>query len=177
MVRIGSRDYWRDRQSHPEDWRLRSMQAARFVSPGAVVLDIGCGPHMALRHYLPTGCDYIPADIHQWTPEVRHVDVDANTFPGGMFDCVVLLGVLEYLTKPELAFAFARNRATAMVVSYCHPTKSDLQQRDKAGWINAFSMDDLSNLAAENRWRIARSETFRVSPHTRQMVHQLFQGD
>jgi hypothetical protein len=132
---------------------------------------------MALRHYLPAGCSYIPADIHQWTPEVRHVDVDANTFPEGMFDCVVLLGILEFLTKPELAFAFARNCATAMVVSYCHPATSDLESRQVNGWINAFSMEDFRKLTAESRWQIARSETFRVQPRTRQMIYELLQGD
>jgi hypothetical protein len=132
---------------------------------------------MALRDYLPDGCSYIPADIHQWTPDVRHVDVDANTFPEGVFDFVVLLGVLEFLTEPELAFAFARRRATAMVVSYCHPTTSDIQSRDINGWVNAFSMDDFCKLAAESRWQIARSETFRVQPRTRQMIYQLLRGD
>jgi hypothetical protein len=177
LVRIGSRDYWRDRQSYPDDWQARSAQAARFISPGAVVLDIGCGPHMALRHYVPAGCSYIPADIYQWAPEVRPVDVDANVFPEGMFDCVVLLGVLEFLTKPELAFAFARNCATAMVVSYCHPATSDLESRQVNGWINAFSMEDFRKLAAESRWQVARSEQFRVQPRTHQMIYQLLRDD
>jgi hypothetical protein len=132
---------------------------------------------MALRRYLPAGCSYIPADIHRWTPEVRHVDVDANAFPDGTFDCIVLLGVLEYLTKPELAFAFARSRARTMVVSYCHPTTADFQSRDEVGWLNAFSTEQLAELAAQSRWRIARSETFRASPQTRQMVYQLLWDD
>lgn len=132
---------------------------------------------MALRHYLPAGCSYIPADIYQWTPEVRHVDVDANTFPEGMFDCVVLLGVLEFLRKPELAFAFARSRAMAMVVSYCHPMTSALLSRHVKGWLNAFSMEDFRKLAAESRWQIARSGTFREQPRTRQMIYQLLRDD
>jgi len=132
---------------------------------------------MALRDYLPDGCCYIPADIHRWTPDVRYVDIDANKFPEGAFDCVVLLGVLEYLMKPEWAFAFARRCATAMVVSYCHPTTSDILSRDVNGWINAFSMEDFRKLAAEGRWQVARSETFRVSPHTRQLVYQLIRDD
>jgi hypothetical protein len=149
------------------------VQAARFIPPGAAVLDIGCGPHMALRHYLPAGCRYIPADMQQWTPDVRHVDVDADTFPDGTYDCVVLLGVLEYLKRPELAFAFAQRCAPAMVVSYCHPATSDLRWRDEMGWINAFSLEELRELVAESNWRMARSDTFKLSPQTRQLIHLL----
>ena len=113
--------------------------------------------------------------MQQWTPEVRYVDVDANTFPEEAFDCVVLLGVLEYLQTPERAFAFAQSRATSMVVSYCHPATSDFRLRDEMGWINSFSMEEFLELAAKSNWRIARSDTFKLSAQTRQSVYLLLQ--
>jgi len=34
-------------------------------------------------------------------------------------------------------------------------------------------MEDFRKLTAESRWQIARSETFRVQPRTRQMIYEL----
>jgi hypothetical protein len=173
MVVVGSREFWRDRESYEENWQSRSAQAASFIAPDSTVLDIGCGPHMTLRNYLARGCTYIPADLYQWTPEVRRVDVDNDIFPSGKFDFVVLLGVIEYLTKAELVFAFAREHAASMVVSYCHPKGTDAQRGDGLGWVNAFSVEDFRNLLAKSEWRMARSETFRQSAHVHQMIHWL----
>lgn len=128
---------------------------------------------MALQRYLPDGCVYCPADLYQWTPAVRHVDIDANVFPDGTFDCVVLLGVIEYLTKPELAFHFGRERASAMVISYCYPVTADHRSRASAGWINAFSPEGLGAQMANNGWDILRSETFGRSVDTHQVIHAL----
>jgi Methyltransferase domain len=172
-AKIGSRQYWRDPSSYPEDWQARAAQAARFILPGWNVLDVGCGPHMSLRRYLPPDCTYHPADLYPWTSGVHHADVDANIFPQGSFDCVVLLGVIEYLTKPWLAFRFAQSSASAMVISYCYPLTAECRSREQAGWVNAFSPDQLSNLAAEYGWAIGKSETFHRSPQTHQMIHAL----
>jgi hypothetical protein len=173
MASVGSREYWQDRNSYPEDWEPRSVQAARFITPGWIVLDLGCGPHMALRRHLPPDCTYRPADLYQWTAEVAHADIDANVFPDGRFDCMVILGVFEYLAKPQLAFRFGRERASAMVISYCHPLTADHRSRARAGWVNAFSPDELGNLAADNGWDILHSETYGRSAETHQVIHAL----
>jgi hypothetical protein len=173
-VRVGSREYWQDPSSYAQDWELRSVQAARFVEPGVSVLDIGCGPRMALRQHLPRSCVYIPADLFTWTSEVRHVDIDADSFPGGEFGCAILLGVIEYLKRPDLVFRFAKAHARSMIVSYCHPrTAANLLERDKVGWVNAFSMEALASLAARENLHISHSEMFRELASTRQMIHVL----
>jgi methyltransferase family protein len=173
MARVGSREHWRDPNSYPQDWESRAVQAARFIQPGSSVLDIGCGPHMALRRHLPADCAYYSADLYQWTAQVRHVDIDANIFPDGSFDCVVLLGVIEYLARPQLAFRFAQGCASAMVISYCYPLTADPRPRDGAGWVNAFSPEEIGNLAAENGWNITRTETFGRAAETHQVIHAL----
>ncbi len=128
---------------------------------------------MALRRHLPEGCVYRPADLYQWTSDVRAADIDANIFPEGTYDCVALLGVIEYLTKPQLAFGFARRCASAMVISYCYPLTDDLSPRQKVGWVNALSKVELAKLLDQNGWHITQSETFHRSPHTHQMIHAL----
>ena len=176
MVAIGSREYWRQRSSYPEDWATRAIIAGRLVSPGSRVLDIGCGPHMALAKHLPGGCTYTAADLTEWSEEVRRVDVDADLFPAGEFDCIVLLGVIEYLARPQNVFRYARTTATAMVVSYTHPVGIPaLEPRRQSGWINAYSESEFAAIAAEGNWHIARSEIFHLSPITRHIVHALVQ--
>jgi hypothetical protein len=175
-VKIGSRQYWRDPSSYPEDWEPRAVQAARFILPGWNVLDVGCGPHMALRRHLPPDCTYHPADLYQWTSDVRQADIDERIFPEGAFDCVVLLGVLEYLTKPQLAFHFAKGCASALVISYCYPLTPDPRPRERVGWVNAFSPDELGNMAADCGWGIVQSETFGRSTVIHQVIHLLRPG-
>lgn len=177
MQAVGSRDYWKDPTSFPEDWQSRAQQAARFIHPGWTVLDLGSGPHMALRKYLPKGAAYVPADLHQWTSEVRGVDVDANVFPPDRIDCVIMLGVLEYLTYPENAFRYARSSCSGMIVSYCHPLTPDNSTRAASGWVNAYSVPDLEHLAGAQGWLICSSETFRMSHLTHQMIHFLHPSD
>ena len=126
---------------------------------------------MALRRHLPSACTYHPADLYQWTSDVRQVDIDKRIFPEGAFDYVVLLGVLEYLAKPQLAFHFAKCCASAMVISYCYPITPDIRTRELSGWVNAFSPDELRYFAQENGWKITQSETFRRSAQTHQMLH------
>jgi hypothetical protein len=174
MTRVGSRDYWRDLASYPRDWAARAAQAAHLILPGWTVLDLGCGPHMALRDHLPAGCSYRPADLYRWSPEVLHADIDADLFPDVAVDCVVLLGVIEYLTQPQLAFRFARSRAAAMVVSYCHPLTPDPVPRARAGWINAFSPQALAELVAGSGWLLARSDSYGKSGEMHQLIHVLY---
>jgi hypothetical protein len=173
-MRVGSREYWQDPASYPQDWELRSVQAARFVEPGVSVLDIGCGPHMALRQHLPRNCVYVPADLFAWTSEVRHIDVDADRFPVGEFGCAMLLGVIEYLRSPDLVFRFAKRHTRSMVVSYCHPrAAANSPERERVGWVNSFTIEALTNLAARESLHILHSEMFRESGTTRQMIHVL----
>lgn len=173
MASVGSREYWRHRESYPTDWAPRAAQAARLIAPGSIVLDLGCGPHMALREHLPEGCTYTPADLYPWSPEVRHADIDAGCFPDEACDCVVLLGVIEYLREPQLVFRFAQRRAASMVVSYCHPLTPNRCTRARAGWVNAFSPDELAEMAAGAGWGIVQSETYGRSMDMHQQIHAL----
>ncbi len=171
MTALGTREHWSEPGSYSDDWLSRSAQAARLIRLGAVVLDIGCGPRMGLRGYLPEGCAYIPADLVRWTPDVQFIDVDANLFPDLRFDTTVMLGVVEYLRFPELAFQFCRGRAASMIVSYCHPKTPDPARRIEAGWVNAFSQEELSAVAAKGAWRLCGSETYRTSDAVVQRIH------
>ena len=128
---------------------------------------------MALGDYLPSGCVYLPADLVQWTPEVRFVDVDASIFPDEPFDVVTMLGVIEYLEAPQNVFRHCRGRANSVVLSYCHPKSEDDTIRQQVGWVNAFSPADLSSLFELSGLSLVRSELYRESAPVRQMLYLL----
>src|SRR5882672_9895661 len=86
MAEVGSREYWRNPSHYPEDWHSRSVLAATLIEPGSRLLDLGCGPAMALKHHLARGCSYTGADLSLWEPEVQFADIDAGVFPAGKFD-------------------------------------------------------------------------------------------
>jgi hypothetical protein len=53
---------WSDPNSLEPAWDARAELAARFVSAGTRVLDLGCG-RMALQQFLPWGCEYQGCDL------------------------------------------------------------------------------------------------------------------
>ena len=175
VIRIGSRDYWRDASNYRESWQLRARDAAAFIFPGSRVLVLGCGPDQALEKFLPPGCTYIPADIKQWKPSVRHIDLDAEALPPGtQCDCAVLLGVIEYLYRPAHAFQLLRQAVPRAVASYCHPVKGAGLSRWKAlGWRNAFSESEFEALVQRAGWRIIGSKVYGNAKEVRQVIYSL----
>ena len=113
-----SRRYWSAPENYDPAWDARARQAATFIAPGSSVLDLGCGPRMSLRNFLPTGCRYIPADLYPWTDEVVVCDLDRGEWPDGRFDCVTMLGLLTYLTEPALALRKANACTPLLVASF-----------------------------------------------------------
>jgi ubiquinone/menaquinone biosynthesis C-methylase UbiE len=83
------------------------------VSPGANILDIGCGTgHLAgelmQRGYTAWGVDLSEGMVeyarqHYNPDRFRVGDIERIPFPDNTFDAVMCLGVMEYLEKDELA--------------------------------------------------------------------------
>lgn len=69
------------------------------------VLDIGCG-NMKLRDYLaPKGIGYMPADVVQRSSDCLVVDLNTDPVPRCDAECVVMVGVTEFLNDIEPVLA------------------------------------------------------------------------
>src|SRR5262245_59334116 len=98
---------WSDAKQLEPAWEARAVVAADHIPAGARVLDIGCGA-MALARHLPEGCAYQPADVAARDARTIVVDLNTQDIPRAAVadaDIVVMLGVWEYLYKPENVFA------------------------------------------------------------------------
>lgn len=165
------RDRWTQPQSFQPDWGERAAIAASFISPGSPVIDLGCG-QMQLRDHLPPGCSYYPADMKKWTDEVYEIDLDAGLFPPGSYDCAALLGVIEYLRRPENALVWARQNCHRLVTRYVHPSPlATPEQRSKNGWVNHFSEDQFAFLLEASGWHIEAQQVWREGRKSKHVVY------
>lgn len=165
------RDRWSRVDSFLHDWGARAAIAAAFIPPGSSVIDLGCG-QMQLRGHLPDGCSYHAADMRKWTDEVHEINLDAGLFPPGSYDCAALLGVMEYLHRPDLVLHWARERCGQLVMSYVHPGPSATQeQRAKNGWVNNFSETQLVSLLGSAGWCIDAQQVWREGMKSRHVVY------
>jgi len=112
---------WSDPKQLESSWEARSVLAADLIRAGTRVLDIGCGA-MKLERYLPFGCAYQPSDVV--ARDERTIVADLNTQPPPdaaveNADLVVMLGVWEYLYKPDQVFAAFARTGKPILCSYC----------------------------------------------------------
>lgn len=91
--------------------------AIDVVPAGATVLDIGCGPGLVAAELTRKNCvvdgadQFVPIDpavfrrFHVWR-EPEPLDVDVR-----LYDCVLLLDIVEHLTQPERFLDWLRSAA------------------------------------------------------------------
>ena len=166
-----SKSYWARQDSYPVEWGERARLAAKFIASNSTVLDIGCG-RMQLKSFLPEGCTYTPADQVKWTDEVVKIDLDQRNFPPGNFDCIVILGVLEYLQAPAFPITRSAEACAKLITTYCHPLSGiDTARRRQNGWVNDLSEADLTALIVAAGWKLSHSEVFQVSKKFEQRLY------
>ncbi len=131
----------------------RALTAAQLIEPGSTVLDVGAGV-MALREVLPTGCHYVPADLLQFDPATRVIDLNNNGFPEGSYDVAVVLDVIEFIHDP-LAFLHALGGTTSHLVISYRPADGEMPEvRRRLGYFNDFASEEIGALMQEAGWRI-----------------------
>ncbi len=165
----------------------------RLASPGAQVLDVGCGNHSPsiTKRYFPD-CVYNGLDREDWHKDVadfeamdRYIDADLDA-PGALwavpdraFDVIICSHVLEHVKEPEqVASELASKLGVGGVMYVETPTAKSLRLPQAAdGWwgirgcLNFYDdpthreLVDLSALA-----RRLRDEGYQVSPVRRRFL-------
>ncbi len=99
-------------------WAKRAKIAARFIRPGDVVADIGCGG-MALEAFLPEGCTYMPFDITARDERTVIIDLDVEPrLPPFKADVITCLGVIEHLRDRVESLRVFRERADRLILTF-----------------------------------------------------------
>jgi SAM-dependent methyltransferase len=142
-------------------WDERAAAAAELLASFPVeveagvlqVADLGCG-NERLRRFLAERLDrpfdYFGFDLQPQSDRVERLDV-AKGMPVRVFDAVFCLGLLEYLTDPDL---FARRLSKACriaIVSYVvadSPGSLPPSERRKRGWRTDLAKAELERIFA-----------------------------
>ncbi len=138
----------------------RAEAAAAFVPPGANLLDLGAG-RMELRRRMPLGARYQPADLVAWSADCQTVDLNygpfpAGHYPGGHYEVITALGLLEYLQDPAALIAAARSAAYRLIVTYpVSQSQLPVLARRGYGWMNDIDLAGFESMLANAGWRIA----------------------
>ena len=167
---------WGNPSSYKPDWSDRARLAAPLIPDGAKVLEIGVGAGN-LKRLIQDRCDYVGADLEPLDTETRSLNLDSEPLPHERYDCIVALGVFEYLHRSREAAAKLASSSDHIVLSYCctregFPSVAEI--RGRRGWVNHFSEAeftrmfaslglDLVSRATLQRRRRFRTGRFRVS--------------
>jgi hypothetical protein len=130
----------------------RSIFTARFIRPHSSVLDIGCGA-MALKSYLPAGCTYAPCDLVDRGEGCIVADLNRDEFPKGEFDCIVILGVLEYVYDIASVLKKCRKATANLLLDYNSQWTSDPIQRRNCGWVSDLSVGAMTETLVAADWK------------------------
>jgi hypothetical protein len=148
---------WSDPARLEAMWQARSVAAADSVPAGSRVLELGCGA-MTLERHLPFGCAYQPCDVVARDPRTIVVDLNADGIPeaaAAASDLVVMLGLWEYLYRPEEIFAGLARAGRPILCSYCPTELTAHLDRRALGWVNDFSLAAFLELARAAGYRPA----------------------
>lgn len=168
---------WRDSDNLASQWASRSKLAAALIGNAPRrVLDVGAGD-MALRGFLPPGCDYTPADIVSRGPDCLVADLNQQQFPPGEYDWVTFLGLLEYLHDPAWALTMAARAAPALVVSYCTYTSGDRAYRRGLGWVNDLTKAGFEDILSAAGWSPSACVEYKKSAANTQYVWRCARAD
>ena len=145
-------------------WYERLELVGSLIPPGASVLDLGAGAQ-GLRQ-LVSG-PYTPADLFLRTRDTRPFSMEADVYPEGRWDVVVMSGVLEYATKPEKVMREVRSLAPLVILTY-QVVGRVTNERLRVGFRNHLSEAQLRRLCQRAGFRFQP-----VMPWGRQGIYRL----
>jgi hypothetical protein len=164
------RQKWSAPSSYKAEWAQRSALAARYISDGARVLEIGTGAG-TFRQLVANRCRYTGTDLQPLDDKTLALDIENDPIPPGHWDAIVMLGVLEYLYEPLSALAKVGAAAQSVIFSYCLPRGPDPQvERGGRGWTNALSEHELVTAMSAGGLFVGACEDFNAADDFEQRV-------
>jgi hypothetical protein len=148
------RQRWGNPLSYKPEWSQRAKCAASLVPDNVSVLEIGVGTGV-FREMVKGRTTFVGSDLQPLDTTSIALDLDHDPLPDTRFDYVVLLGVFEYLHRPEPAAERISNSADHVIVSYCC-RRADLappavfESRRQRGWVNSFDQAEFIQLFSQH---------------------------
>ena len=158
---------WAQPSNLKSEWRSRAAIVASLIPADASVLDLGCGA-MDLERELGTKATYMPADLVARDGRTIIVDLNGDEIPDIHADVVTMLGVLEYIHRPDRLLTSMAKRWPHAIITY-NPADLD-QGRDRRthGWFNDLTSAELVSKADRAGYRLVG-----IVPHgTRERIYE-----
>lgn len=162
---------WKKKEQLFEDWNERTELLASMVKPQAVVIEFGAG-NMALKNYLPSGCQYTPSDIVERNSDFIKCDLNETIpFNISIYDTAVFSGVLEYVYDIDSVFKQFPLELEQVLLSYsCKDISS--ANRLENGWLSDYSRKELETIFAKYNYKVLNYSEWR-----RQSIFNLKKGN
>jgi hypothetical protein len=154
------RQKWGRKSSYRGEWADRGRLAAQFIDNGETVLELGAGAG-TFRDLVADRCDYRGADLQPIDPQFLTFNLETDAMPPGRWDAVVMLGVLEYIYRPQEAMSKVFSGTAKVVMSYCFPLNGDVAAaRASRGWVSDLSEAQLVEISRANGFELIAAVPF-----------------
>lgn len=151
---------WKQTEELYVDWNQRTAILASMISPGANIIEFGAG-NMALKNFLPSGCQYTPSDIVQ--RNLNFIKCDLNeTIPFDLstYTTAVFSGVFEYVYDVDKVFLQLSDSLDIVLLSYAC---SDISTANRlnSGWLSDYSKKELEEIFEKYDFQIVEYKEWR----------------
>jgi len=163
---------------------LRDKQRQTVWKSGVTVLELGCGPYMPVKQFLPPGATHIPGDIVRRDNETYVVDLNLRDDQEGKpnshgdipqsletlrhkmpadLNLMTLLGVLEYVEDlPRVLKVLHRFNIPILITYNSLEDRPSVKDREKLLWVNHLRRTQLTKIIAREGFECERKLEIRV---------------
>jgi mannosyltransferase OCH1-like enzyme len=168
---------WGDIDNYPKGWNPRANLAADMIDDGVKLLEIGVGAGY-LKSITEDRVLYTGVDLAPVIPEVQEFNLESDELPEARYDCIVALGVLEYVHDLPRAVSLLAEGTDTLVLSYCfaEPGFQAEDHRLGLGWVNGMLEADLFEMFAEHGFRLKARQDYNGGDGWHQAVFKLQSG-
>jgi mannosyltransferase OCH1-like enzyme len=168
---------WGAIENYPQGWNPRAHLAADMIDDGVKLLEVGVGAGY-LKSITEGRVRYAGVDLAPVIPEVGEFNLESDELPESHYDCIVALGVLEYVHDLRRAVALLAAGSDTLVLSYCfaEPGFGGEDHRLALGWVNGLSEDELFTLFAQHGFSLKARQDYNNGDGWHQVVFRLESG-